>query len=310
MSRRPATARSRLTLLLLLLLVLGLTLPMAPLTAPASPPVPPAARLPRLEFIRPGTVIEDRPPAGWTYLVLKSQPRLPEAARRRVGETTAALATMVFTATTASVERDDQAAGRRYRLARLGVGVGLNVRGRDMIVTPETQRGLGADLGLFARQVLSGVCEKQREVHLVAGSTTGALVDTPAFMPRGRGHAPVILRYVFLVDADTGRLDTLVWRIDLDQRGWYQGVVGPIEWLPPNKQVDCVMQADLNEFTLGVPSERAFAILRIPDGQKQVAIPEALRTAAGAPRLTAETARALDAGLRQLLREAHSTPDR
>jgi hypothetical protein len=310
MSRRPATARSRLTLLVLLLLLLGLTLPIAPLTAPASPPAPPATRLPRLEFIRPGTIIEDRPPTGWTHLVLKSQPRLPEAERRKVGETAATLATMVFTANTAAVERDDQAGGRRYRLARLGVGVGVNVRDRDMIITPETQRGLGADLGLLARQVLSGVCDKQHDVHLVAGSTTGAFVDTPAFMPRGRGHAPVILRYAFLVDADTGRLDTLVWRIDLDQRGWYQGAVGLIEWLPPNKQVDCVMQADLSEFTFGLPSERAFAILRIPDGQKQFAVPEPLRTAAGAPRVTAETARALDGGLRQLLREAQTTPDR
>jgi hypothetical protein len=283
---------------------------MAPSTAPAAPLASQPSRLPRLEFIRPGTVVEDRPPAGWSHLILKSQPRLPEPERRKVGETAAALATMVFTATTAAVELDDQAGGKPYRLARLGVGVGVNVRGRDTIVSPETQRALGADLGLFARQVLSGVCEKQREVHLVAACSTGAFVDTPAFMPRGRGHGPVILRYAFLVDPDSGRLDTCVWRIDLDQSGRYLGAVGPIEWLPPNKQVDCVMQADRSEFTLGVPSEQAFAILRIPDGQHQFAIPEGVRAAAAAPRLSAEAARGLDGGLRRLLREAGTTTDR
>jgi hypothetical protein len=261
--------------------------------------------VPRLQLIRPGTVIGTRGPEGWTHLVLKSQPRLPEGERRRVSQTTAYYATLLFTATAAAVEAQEQNGVKRYRLARIGLGVGLNVRGRgDIIVSPETQQMLGADLGFAGRIVLSEFYEKLKGIRLVAVSPTAAVMDTPAFMPRGRGHAPVVLRYAFLVDPDSGRLDTLVWRIDRDDRGQYQGTVGPMEWLPPNKQVDAVLQVDTNEFTLGVPSERAFAVTAIPAGQMRFVIPAGLRAAAGAPRLTAEAARQLDAGLRQLIRQA------
>jgi hypothetical protein len=303
---QPGLVRSRFSLLLLALLFLFvLLLPLGSPMAPAAPP-PTAAPLVRLELIRPGTAIDDRAPAGWTHLVLKSQPRLPDAERRKVGETTADLATMAFMATAADVQPEIQDGQRRYRLARIGIGVGMPVRGRDLIVSPDTQRALGADLGLAARLVLSGVYEKQMDVRLVAASRTGAIMDTPASMPRGGVHAAVILRYVFLADPATGRLDTVVWRIDRDARGNYEGAVGDLEWLPPNKKVDAVLQVDLREFTLGVPSDRAFAVMRIPAGQRQFAIPEALRPAAGAPRLSAEAARQLDSGLRQLIREAEA----
>jgi hypothetical protein len=292
----------------LLLVVLGVPLTrfvpvgsaLPPPSSPAPPPLPPA----RLELIRPGTVIDNAAPAGWTHLILKSQPRLTDNERRKVGDSTAALATMVFTATAAAVEAEDRGQGKQYRLARVGVGVGVNARGVDRIVSPETQQALGADLGFSARLVLAGVCDKQKEVRLVAASGTGAIMDTPAFMPRGQGHAAVILRYVFLVDPQTGRLDTLVWRIDRDSRGNYEGPVGLIEWLPPGKRVDAFMQADLREFHFGVPTERAFAILRIPDGQKQFAISETLRPFAGSAHLPVDAARYLDASLRQMIRTA------
>ena len=66
---------------------------------------------------------------------------------------------------------------------------------------------------------------------------------------------------------------------------------------------------DLSEFNvLGIPSEKAFAVQRIPDGQLQCAMPEELRAAAGAPHLSVDAARQLDAGLRQLIAAARSAP--
>ncbi len=256
----------------------------------------------QVELLTPGTVIEKSAPRGWTHLVLKSQPRLPDDEKRRVNEMTARLATMVFTATAASVEAYGKGEAKRYRLARLGVGVGVNINGKDVIVSPETQAQLGANLGLLARQVLSAVYEKQKSVRLVAVGPTLAILDTPAFMPRGRGHAPVILRYVFLVDPLSGKLDTLVWRIDLDARGEYEGVTGMIEWLPPNKLVDAEMQVDPREFRLGVPSERAFAIKSIPQGDRQFSMPDGLRGLAGIRQLRPQQAAQLTQGLRDMIR--------
>jgi hypothetical protein len=279
-----------------------------PPAAPATGKSVPVIR--NVDLITPGTVIEKSAPKGWTHLVLKSKPSLPADQKRRVGEMTARLATMTFMSTVASVEPYGTGAERRYRLAKLGVGVGVNIDGKDVIVSPDTQRQLGANLGLLARQVLSGIYEKQKTIRLVAVGPTLAVMDTPAFMPRGKGHAPVILRYVFLVDARTGQLDTLVWRIDTDGRGGYDGTVGMIEWLPPAKMIDAVMQVDPDEFRLGIPSERAFAVRSIPAGQRQFSIPDGLRASAGAARLTSEQAGKLTQALRDMIRDAKASASR
>jgi hypothetical protein len=272
-------------------------------SALAQPGSGPTAAGVRLELIRPGTVIGQQAPAGWSHLVLKSWPRLPDDQKKLVNEMTARLAVTFFTATTADVAAEDVQGGRHFRLARLGFGLGTRVRGQDMIVSPATEAKLGADLGFFGRQVLDEVSQRQQEIHLVAATATAAIVDTPLFMPRGHGHRKVILRYVFLVDLRTGRLDTLVWRINLDARGNYEGAVGAIDWLPPNLMVDAVMQVDVREFHLGIPSERAFAVTSLPPGQP-LDCPAALQPIAGRPQLTADHARLLEAGLRERIAEA------
>jgi hypothetical protein len=263
-----------------------------------------------IELIAPGTVIGKTAPKGWSHLVLKSQPRLPADQSRLVNDLTARLACFVFTTTIIHVEAHGTGADRRFRLARIGRGVGTNVGGQDVVVSPETQQRLGANLGLLARQVLSAVHEKVKTARLVAVGPTVAILDTPAFMPRGKEHAAVIHRYVFLVDARTGRLDTLVWRIDTDGRGGYEGAAGLIEWLPPNKMFDAVLQVDVNEFRLGIPSEKAFAVRSIPDGHRQFSIPDGLRRVAGASRLTSEQATWLHQSLRDMIGSASPAPPR
>lgn len=265
---------------------------------------PKPATVRAVEFIAPGTVVERAAPKGWSHLVLKSQPSLPEAQRKRVSDMIARLATMVFTTTTVNIVADGTGDDRRYRLERIGVGVGVTIDDKDVIVSPDTQAKYGANLGLLARQVLAGVYDKQKEIRLVAVGQTMAIMDTPLFMPRGKAHAAVVLRYVFLVDAKKGDLETLVWRIDTNDRGAYEGTHGMIEWLPSPKFIDAKMQVDLNEFRLGIPSEKAFAVTSVPEGQKQFTMPEGLREIAGTAKLTGEQAGRLGAGMRELVRAA------
>src|SRR5262245_5116823 len=132
------------------------------------------------------------------------------------------------------------------------------------------------------------------------------LIDTYAAMRRNGKNRQVVLRYALLADPATGRLDNLVWGIDKDGDGKYAGVFGDIEWLPKNKISDAKLYVDGNEFTVGIPSENAFAITEPPKGQKQIAIPEELKTAAGSPKQTADTAHELETKLRQLLEQAAS----
>jgi hypothetical protein len=123
-------------------------------------------------------------------------------------------------------------------------------------------------------------------------------------MLRGDRHRPVVLRYAVLVEETTGKLDTLLWLLDKDEGGGYAGPVGPMEWLPPNKIEDCVLHVDSREFTLGNPTEKAFAMSRLPQGQKQIDFPASMRAAAASQKLTAETASDLEAGLRAALKAA------
>jgi hypothetical protein len=255
----------------------------------------------RVDFIPPGTVIAKEAPRGWSNLVIKSFPRPGAGDVQQLSQQTTQLASFLFTAILADV-RQDQATRGHYRLARLGVGMGANVGGRDLIISPETQSRLGANLGFLGRRVLSEAQDKLRAVILVGRSNTMGIVDAQTVMVRGDRHRHVTLRYALLVDADNGRLDTLLWVIDHDQRGGYSGVGSNMEWLPANKQEDCILHVDANEFNaLGIPSDLAFAMNRLPQGEKQIPLPDDLKALAAQPTLTPATARDLETRLHALL---------
>jgi hypothetical protein len=258
----------------------------------------------RLELIAPGTVLDRDAPKGWSHLIIKSHPRVAAGDVDQVSDHTVRLSSFLFTAIVARVQPDRGTGRPPYHLSGLAVGLGTKVNGKDIILSPETQKRLGANLGLLARLVLSTAQERLHDVHVVARSDTLALVDAPALMLRDGRHRPVMLRYALLVEAATGNLETLLWLIDLDAKGGYLGASGPIEWLPPNKHEDCVLHVDAKEFVLGTPTEKAFAMYRMPRGRKQLALPDDLKAAAGQAQLSAALAQELEAKLREALAQS------
>src|SRR5262249_17726815 len=148
----------------------------------------------------------------------------------------------LFTAFVANVEEERVGGEVGYRLSAIGFGVGTSINGRDTIISPTTQQRLGANVGLLARQVLAKVYDGEQNVGRAAFPRTMALVDPPMVMLRGNRPRPIVIRYALLVDARTGRLETLAWLLDRDDRGGYQGPASPIEWLPPNKISDAVLR--------------------------------------------------------------------
>jgi hypothetical protein len=258
----------------------------------------------RMALIPPGTVIGREAPEGWSHLVIKTYPRPGAGDLDRVNDNTMRLASFIFTAFVADVRGQQVRGDTRYRLERIAIGLGTNINGRETIISPDTQKRLGANLGLLARTVFNKAYEMQREAAVVARSDTLGVVDTVATMLRDGKHRPVVFRYVLLVDPRNGRLDTLLWVIDRDGEGRYTGAVGPIQWLARTKIETVVLHVDGNEFTLGVPSENAFAAQRPPQGDKEIALPEELKSVAAQPRLSDEAARQLDARLRDCLARA------
>jgi hypothetical protein len=264
-----------------------------------------------------GTVIDDGPPQGWSHLVIKSRSVAKEGDASEVPKLARDLAGLLFTAIVADVrpiQRDGKPAG--YRLARLAVGLGTEIAGRDTIITADTQEELGADFGFIKAAILEKSEERLKAMQLVARSNTMAVCDIPAIMLVENAHAEIVLRYALLVDARSGRLDTLVWALPAAKPGQDRTArdsLSTVEWLAPSMLEECVLHVDKREFVLGIPSERAFAIMHPPRGKHSLDFAELLpqrelREAACSRSFTLETAAALERALHRALRTSHIRP--
>ncbi len=259
----------------------------------------------RMDLIEPGTVIGKEAPKGWTYLLYKSRPRLGAGDVAQVPPTVMRSSDTVFSALLAKVERERGDEGR-YRLARVAAGVGVKVDGKDTILTPDTRKKMGVDLPLLGRMALDRSYAHLQEAVWVVRSDTLDIFDSPGQMVLDGKHRAVVIRNAVLLDAKTGRLDPLLWMIELDGRGGYKGVSGGIEWMKLNMLADTVLHVDANEFVLGVPTEMSFAMMRLPEGKKQLPVTDDLKPLLGRERLTKEMTVELETKLRESMRRGEA----
>jgi hypothetical protein len=255
----------------------------------------------RFEQIPPGTVIGTEAPKGWSNLIIKSYSRPGAGDMDQLSPTADRLSRLLFTAIVADVKAGGD---KRNKLAKVAVGLGMRVRDKDTVITPDTQNRLGAGLGILARVVLRTAQEKLSEIVVVARSNTMMVFDSPSLMFLEGKHKPVVLRYAVLVEEKTGRLNTLVWVLARAEGGKYSGPVGAIQWLPPNLTGDCLLHVDGGEFSLGQPTEKAFAMTAPPKGQQEIRVGEDLKPLTARPRFSATTAAELESKLREALKQA------
>jgi hypothetical protein len=258
-----------------------------------------------IDLIPPGTVIGKEPPKGWSHLILKSQPRAAAGDFKKMPDSSLKLCALLFTAIVANVQQEKSADKTRYRLSGLAIGLGTRIGDKDTIISPQTFKNLGAKLPLFGPAVLTEGHKKLQDVTIVARSDTMAIVDAYNYLVRDGKHVSVALRHVILVDAATGKLATLLWAIDRDAKGNYKEATGPMQWLPASKLFDCVLHVDGKEInSFGVPSDRAFAVNKMMEGQKQVQLADGFKESAARARLTADAAYELETKLREALKKA------
>ena len=248
------------------------------------------------EAIPPGTVVGREPPPGWSRIVIKSLPRVRPSDRAKVSDYTARMAGWMFTAFLADV-RDEPGGSPPRKLRAVAFGLGCSVPGQgDTVVTPEQPDG--ADLDWVKRTILRKGYERQRQVLVVFLGPTAGLVDTPVWYRLRGKNTLVRFRYALLVDGPGGPLDVLVWRLD---PGGGLAEQPACVWLRPNTIDEAELIVDPAEFTLGVPSEAAFAVDDLPPGRPAGALPADLRKLAAATRFTPDAARELETGLRRFL---------
>jgi|GEM_PF-900214 len=254
--------------------------------------------------ITPGTVVDRGPPRGWSHLVVKSLPRVAESHRKQVNALTARMAEWMFTAFVADVGKTAEG---QYELRSLALGLGTNVQGQDLVLTSESARQFGADLGLFGGRILDTAYERQTaDSRMMARSPQMAIVDTPVWFHRDGVNRLIRFRYALLVDADTGRLDVMVWVVDPQGKKWGESL-GFIQ-VKESAVYAVDLIPDWNQFTLGIPSEGGFGVAQLPPGRRLPEIPPAFADAARRGRFTSESAKFLEGELRTLLAAVPSTP--
>ncbi len=246
------------------------------------------------DSLEPGTIVEKSAPEGWSHLVIKSLPRVRDSEKKDLPELTVEKASWMFTAFLANVKKDENG---RHKFDKAALGLGAKARKRDTILTAETGRKLGGDLGLFGGEILKKGYEIQNKAVLVFSGPSMALLDTPVWFRVGDDNKLVRYRYAMLVDPGSGRLDTLLWRLGTDGVGTsFDDAV----WLKPDTVDVAELVVDrrkVNRF--GIPSDDAFAVDKMPGGLK-IAIPAAIQKLAAQTRFTADEAFALDSALRKI----------
>jgi hypothetical protein len=254
-----------------------------------------------MSLIPSGTVIDKRAPKDWTHLILKSQPKVKEGDVEALSRNLRELSGMFFTAMLARVKENKVGKAKKYTLDTIAIGLGTRIGKEDTIITSDTQAKLGANLSFLARTALRRAEERLQNVKMVVRSDSMALFDAPVIMLRGGKHRPVVLRYAVLVDPKTGQLETVLWAIDQDSSLAYKGTFGDAEWLPPNKIEDRILHVDAKEFSFGLVTENALAMVKLYRGKKQLRFTKDDRVA-GRARLTASEATVLEKRLWALLR--------
>lgn len=249
--------------------------------------------------IAPGTVVRDAAPRGWTHLILKSQPRVAAGDVRTVPKIVLRNSDFLFTAFVARVVGQGP-----YQLSQVGVGLGTEVGEQPMIISSDTHRQLGADLGLLRSTVLSQSEKKLDLIVYVARTPTMAVFDAPGYYALPGGHVPIALRYHVLVDANSGALSTITWLLQVDSEPpQYQFAENSVRLLAPNLVEDSILAVDEDEFVVGVPKPSAFALTALPPGQPLPMTP-ALRVLADQPRFQAKEVVQLEQQLRELIQGA------
>ncbi len=251
----------------------------------------------QLAWIPPGTIVGTSAPKGWSHLVYAAYPRIGAGDVDKVSASVVYYAKLFTVNCLANVTKDDADPNANYRLDRVAIGIGTDIAGKNTIVTSGTQKKLGADLDILARQVLSQ-CEAdfQHGFTQIVRTPTLLVYDSQATLLIENQPRDMMGRYAILVSPETGHLQALVWLFDLK----YHLVDQPMQALPANDREDRVLSVDAEKFFLGLPRDGAFAQLQIAQGTP-IPFTKPLRHVAGLRRYTKESARELERQLRIVL---------
>jgi hypothetical protein len=223
---------------------------------------------PRLLYLQPGMVIGDKPPAGWSHLVVKSIPRLTSGDRGTLPAGSSQTATYFRTVILANVKPVDTDE-KEFELAEIGVGMCVPVpqdEDRDMVVAADRLDALGLHLSMVQRVVLDAAEAELAEGRIIARTPTFALLRTPAtVVAAGNEHRKVNLYYAFCVDRATGKLDVAVWTMSPEAKSLK--APSALVRLGSDPRFDCQLDVRAKRILGTVPYSWSFALRSLPPGR-------------------------------------------
>lgn len=219
-----------------------------------------------MAMIPPGTEIGDGPPRGWSNLIMQCRPRLGAGDVDSVPKF-ATQYTAIFLFTVLANVRQTPSAGDSpsYYLDKVAIGGAVDLDQKTVIATSE--QTFGKDLGIIGRRVFQ---ESENaivnEIRQVVRTRTMVVFDGNIYMRYQGKHSLMVLRHAIVVSPRDGRLATFVWLLGADGKGGYALAEKTLQLLPPNLHDDRVLSVDAQKFTLGIPSDDAFALVKVPQG--------------------------------------------
>ena len=204
----------------------------------------------------------------------------------------------MFTVFAADVRPEHEGQTTGYRLVRVGMGLGTNSGGRDIVITPETATEHGVELDWITREILTrGYKTLRRAVVVVHGATFG-LVDAPVWYRCAGKNRLIRFRYALLVDAPPAGSTrppgcSMRKAIVADDS---------VAILAPDTIDPAELIPDPNEFNaIGIPSDGAFAVDGLPPAWARVLQPPDLRSLMGQGKYTPSEAGTLENGIANLI---------
>ncbi|MEM6778427.1 MAG: pyruvate kinase [Planctomycetota bacterium] len=240
-----------------------------------------------LPLIEPGTKFTDGPPADWSHLISFVRGQLTRGDVEKVTDTVRYYAEIFNLVMLADAQPGPEG---DFVLRRVGIGFSMRIGDTNVVVDSETQKQLGGNLSFIGRGVLSGNYDSLDKVRQIARTAQTMLIDAPAIMLQGQQHVNMVVRYLVWVHPTSGKIGTAVWLLNPDDATSRLQLVEPtLQVLPPSMFEDRVMHVDGNEFNfLGVPTPKAFALVRVPPG-KPFAMSDEMQSLAATDRYSSES---------------------
>jgi hypothetical protein len=230
----------------------------------------------KLVHLQPGLLIGDKPPEGWSHIVVKSLPRLASGDKDSLPKEAAKTAAYFHTVILANVKPVD-VDEKDFELTQVGIGICVAQKGQkeEIVIAASRLEALGLHLGFIQKMTLDAMEKEMTKGRIIAQTPTFALLRAPAtVVAAGNEHREVNLNYAFCVERTTGKLQVGLWTSALEA---HETRAPQTMVRLKSKQVfDCKMDVQATKvFGVTVPGTWSFAMSVLPAGQR-VAVPKDL----------------------------------